>query len=182
MRVIAGKYKGMTIPMPKKGNIRPTTDRSKEALFSIINSRFDLENCAVLDLFTGSAGVAFEFASRYAQSVVSVEVNRRVQRQNADFAKEKNISEIRFISSDVFSFLKKQDEPFDIIFADPPYDLKKIQELPELVFSNKLLSPGGLLIIEHHSTLQWSNPHKFESRPYGQSVFSFFQFDVPLEE
>ncbi len=182
MRVIAGQYKGMVIPMPKKGSIRPTTDRSKEALFSIINSRYDLEECSVLDLFGGSGGVAFEFASRFSKEVVSVEMNRRVQQQCKDFAQTKGINEIRFVCSDVFSFLKRNGQLFDIIFADPPYDLTKIKELPDAVENSNALNKNGVLIIEHHSTLQWNHPSLIESRNYGQSVFSFFQFGLSLEE
>jgi 16S rRNA (guanine(966)-N(2))-methyltransferase RsmD len=181
MRVIAGKHKGMVIPMPKKGTIRPTTDRSKEALFSIINSRYDLEECDVLDLFGGSGGVAFEFASRYTNSVVSVEMNRRVHKQCIEFARSKNIEDIQFICSDVFSFLKRNEKQFDIVFADPPYHLKNIKDIPDLVADKNVLKPSGVLIIEHHSTLQWDHASLIESRAYGQSVFSFFQFDVSLD-
>lgn len=171
----------MVIPMPKKGTIRPTTDRSKEALFSIIQSRYDIQDLKVLDLFTGSASVALEFASRSAKDVVSVELNRSVQQQNMRFAKSKSVEDLRFVVSDVFRFLKKTEDTYDIIFADPPYHLARIKDLPDLVFEYKLLQPNGALIIEHHSSLKWDHPNLVESRAYGQSVFSFFQFDVSLD-
>jgi 16S rRNA (guanine(966)-N(2))-methyltransferase RsmD len=181
MRVISGRYRGLVIPMPKKGTIRPTTDRSKEALFSIIQSRYTIEELEVLDLFTGSASVALEFASREAKHVTSVELNRRVQQQNIQFAKSKNIEGLTFIVSDVFRFLKKSGVTYDLIFADPPYHLPRIKDLPDLVADNKLLNPGGTLIIEHHSSLQWEHQNLMETRAYGQSVFSFFQFGVSLD-
>lgn len=176
MRIIAGKYKGLPIPLPKGGKIRPTTDRSKEALFSIIMHRFELEDCNVLDLFGGSGNIAIEFASRGARQVTSVELNRKVSKQSQVFAKSKNIEEVRFIASDVFRFISSTKEKYDIIFADPPYDLVRISELPHLVRQAGILAPDGLLIIEHHATLKWQDQDLEESRPYGQSVFSFFRF------
>ena len=167
--------------MPKKGTIRPTTDRSKEALFSIINSRYDLEELEVLDLFGGSGGVALEFSSRSAKNVVSVEKNRRVHQQFKEFVKTKGVEDLTPVCSDVFGFLKHTNDQFDLIFADPPYDLKRIKDIPDIVLNHSVLRPDGLLIIEHHATFQWNHQSLLESRKYGQSVFSFFQFDVPLE-
>ncbi len=181
MRIIAGQYKGLTIPLPKGGDIRPTTDRAKEALFSILIHRYDFTDISVLDLFAGSGNVGFEFASRGCPSVISVEKNKRVSKQAQTFANDKGISEVHFTSSDVFGYLKRCDTAFDIIFADPPYHLPTITSLPEIIQDRKLLKPGGLLIVEHESKLQWNNPFLVESRTYGQSVFSMFQFDVSLD-
>lgn len=180
MRIIAGRYKGLTIPLPKGGDIRPTTDRAKEALFSILTNRYDFEAIGVLDLFAGSGNVSFEFASRGCPSVLSIEKNKRVAKQAQQFATDKGIDEVRFSSSDVFSYIKRCDTAFDIIFADPPYHLNNIVTLPEIIHENNLLKSGGILIVEHESKLQWENPFLIESRPYGQSVFSLFQFDVSL--
>ncbi|MCB9262802.1 MAG: 16S rRNA (guanine(966)-N(2))-methyltransferase RsmD [Flavobacteriales bacterium] len=175
MRIISGKYKGLTIPMPKGGDIRPTTDRAKESLFNILQNRFEMTNCEVLDLFSGSGNMAFEFASQDCQLVISVEKNRKITLQNIAFSMSKDI-DVQFITMNVFSFLKQSKDTFDIIFADPPYHLEKMSELPKLIFRQKLLKKGGLLVIEHHSSFKWNETIPSEQRVYGQSVFSFFEF------
>ncbi|MFT5513601.1 MAG: 16S rRNA (guanine966-N2)-methyltransferase [Bacteroidia bacterium] len=182
MRIIAGKHKGLPIPMPKGGDIRPTTDRAKEALFSILASRYDFEEISVLDLFSGSGNVGFESVSRGCNNVTSIEKNRKVAMQAQTFAVDRKIKNIKFTSMDVFQFLKKCTQTFDIIFADPPYHLQSITSLPDLIEQQQLLNSNGLLIIEHESTLQWDHKHLIETRKYGQSVFSMFQFDVSLTE
>ncbi len=182
MRIIAGKHKGLTIPMPKGGEIRPTTDRAKEALFSILTSRFDFEDVSVLDLFSGSGNIGLEFVSRGCLSVTSVEKNRRVIKQTESFTQSKNIEHITFRCMDVFQYIKGCNETYDVIFADPPYHLKTIHHLPDLIQEHQLLNPKGLLIIEHESNLTWDTPYLVESRHYGQSVFSMFQFDVSLSQ
>ncbi|MCO4820381.1 MAG: 16S rRNA (guanine(966)-N(2))-methyltransferase RsmD [Bacteroidetes bacterium] len=180
MRIIAGKHKGLSIPMPKGGEIRPTTDRAKEALFSILTSRFDFEDITVLDLFAGSGNIGFEFVSRGCLHVTSVEKNRRVIKQSEEFTKSKNIEHMSFRCMDVFQYIKRCNDTYDVIFADPPYHLKTIQRLPELIQEQQLLNPKGLLIVEHESNLGWDTTYLVESRNYGQSVFSLFQFDVSL--
>lgn len=180
MRIIAGQHKGLPIPMPKGGDIRPTTDRAKEALFSMLTHQYDFESIKVLDLFAGSGNISFEFASRGCSDVIAVEKNRRVLKQSEQFAKDKNISGIRFTAADVMSYVKRSTEQFDIIFADPPYHLSSITQLPSLIHEHQLLTNKGLLVIEHESTLHWDNPFLVENRKYGQSVFSMFQFDVSL--
>lgn len=182
MRIIAGKYRGLTIPLPKGGDIRPTTDRAKESLFNILNTRYDLEEISVLELFGGSGNVAFEFASRGSQRILSIEKNKRVSEQAKKFALDRGMNEIQFISSDVFKYVPKLEEQFDIVFADPPYHLKNISQIPEIIHEHKLLKPDGLCIVEHESNLNWNNPYLIESRAYGQSVFSMFQFDVSLDK
>ncbi|MFT5724880.1 MAG: 16S rRNA (guanine966-N2)-methyltransferase [Bacteroidia bacterium] len=182
MRVIAGLYKGLTIPLPKGGDIRPTTDRAKEALFSILTNRYDVSECTVLDLFGGSGNVSFEFLSRGCNQITFVEKNQRVSKQAEAFAESKDISGIKFTTADVFAFIKRTSKKFDIIFADPPYNLYNISEIPTLVREKGLLKSKGTLIIEHDSKLQWDSSYLVESRPYGQSVFSMFQFDVSLNK
>jgi 16S rRNA (guanine966-N2)-methyltransferase len=180
MRIISGKHKGLVIPMPKGGDIRPTTDRAKEALFSILMGRYDFDDLSVLDLFAGTGGMTFEFISRGCAKVTAVEKNRRVLNQAKAFALRHNISDIDYVGADVFTYVKQSKHTFDLIFADPPYHLKTISQLPVLIQNAGLLNPEGLLIIEHESKLKWDHPNLIESRNYGQSVFSMFQFDVPL--
>ena len=181
MRIIAGQYRGLSIPMPKGGDIRPTTDRAKESLFNILNTRYDLEEVSVLELFGGSGNVAFEFASRGSRRILSIEKNCRVSEQAKKFAAMRGIGQIQFLAADVFKYTKNIDEQFDIVFADPPYHLKNIGQIPEIILENNLLKPKGICIVEHESSLKWENQYLIESRAYGQSVFSMFQFDVSLD-
>lgn len=176
MRIIAGKHRGLTVPLPKGGEIRPTTDRAKESLFSILTHRIDLELIKALDLFSGSGNISFELASRGCPGITSVEKNRRVSRQAKDFAENRNIEGIQFRAQDVHSYLKQCTDKFDLIFADPPYHMSGINTLPELIEDSDLLLPGGILIIEHETGLNWSHPKLEEVRKYGQSTFAIFQF------
>lgn len=177
MRIISGKYRGMTIPMPKGGTIRPTTDQAREALFNILVNRYDLEGLQILDLFAGSGAMSIEFASRGAAEVHSVERNGRVVAQLKSFVDEKRISEVTIHKQDVWSFLKRGSEQvkdFDIVFADPPYAMNNLIELPSTILQSTILKNNGLLIIEHPSNLSWPDVVPDEQRIYGQTVFSLF--------
>jgi len=174
MRIVAGKYKGLQIPLPKNGDIRPTTDRAKEALFNILIHKHDLSSLKVLDLFCGSGNMSIEFASRGCPSVTGVELNSPVVKAVQNFIALRGIEEVEIVKSDVFRFIARSQEKYDVIFADPPYALATIKDLPKLIFESTLLTPGGILIMEHASQLSWNHPSWVESRNYGQSVFSFF--------
>jgi len=176
MRVIAGKHRGLTIPLPKGGEIRPTTDRAKESLFSILNHRIDLESIKALDLFSGSGNISFELASRGCEDILSIEKNRRVSKQAQQFAEDKGIQGIKFRAQDVLSYIKQSSDQFDLIFADPPYHKHGIADLPKLIEEANLLFPNGILIIEHETGLNWSHPKLEDVRKYGQSAFAIFQF------
>jgi 16S rRNA (guanine966-N2)-methyltransferase len=174
MRVIAGQYRGLPIPQPKGGHVRPTTDRAKEGLFNILSHKIELEGCNVLDLFAGSGNISIEFASRGCPKVTAVEKNPQIVNQIKSFIEQRGIMNVRVITQDVFSFLMRKSGPFQIIFADPPYDLPRIPELIDLVLNSSLLASEGMLIIEHPSQLTLSHPSLQDTRKYGQSVFSFF--------
>lgn len=180
MRIISGKYKGRKINAPKNLPVRPTTDMSKEALFNILNNNFNFSELTILDLFAGTGNISYEFASRGSDTIVCVDGDFGC----INFIK-KTAAEFNFdivpIKSDVFSFLEKHEESYDIVFADPPYDLaqKDFEKIPELVFKNKILAEEGMLIIEHskHTNLEHLE-HFSSSRNYGGSVFSFFEIDA----
>lgn len=178
MRIISGIYKGFNFDPGKKFSMRPTTDRNREALFNILVHRFDLEGIEVLDLFAGAGGISYEFASRGAGNVISVEKNPGLCQFIGQQFEKLGFEQYEVICQDAFRYVKNlPPESYDLIFADPPYADPGIRLLPEWVFSGKVLRPGGMLIIEHGSnqSFDWGNP--VEQRRYGQSTFSFFTED-----
>ena len=176
IRIISGKYKGRRITAPKNLPIRPTTDRAKESLFNILNNYTYIPELKILDLFTGSGSIAYEFASRGAKDIQAVDRNFSVVKFVNKTANEFEFP-IKTIKKDVIKFLEKTPETYDIIFADPPYDLDKIllDKILELVFERKLLKPEGFYILEHIEQHDFSqHPHFMYARKYGLTVFSFF--------
>ncbi len=176
MRIIGGNKGGLVIHAPSNLPVRPTTDRAKESLFNILHNKFDLENCNAMDLFSGTGNMAYEFASRGAKQVVCVDVNSNC----CAFIKQSKIKfgfdNIEIYKADVFQYLKKCTQKFDIIFADAPYNLPNIPDIVSLVFTHQLLKPNGQLIVEHSSSLNLSKHPKIKDvRQYGQSTFSFFE-------
>ncbi|MGB0896650.1 MAG: RsmD family RNA methyltransferase [Flavobacteriaceae bacterium] len=181
MRIISGKYKGRRITAPKKLPVRPTTDLAKESLFNILNNHFYLDDVVLLDLFSGTGNISYEFASRGCETITSVDADYGCTAFIKKTAKEFDFN-ISVIKSDVFKFLEKIKINATIIFADPPYDFSddKFAKIPELVFKNNLLAPDGYLIIEHSSYTNLSHiPHFSYAKKYGGCVFSFFEHPKP---
>lgn len=175
MRIISGKYRGLRLQAPAKLPVRPTTDLAKESLFNILQNRVDLEGISVLDLFSGTGNITYEFASRGCTNITSVDLNMHCVRFIQQTVEKLKAEGIRVVKSDVFSFLKNTFDQFDLIFADPPYDLNTIPEIAKLVWERKLLKAEGMLIIEHAGMQVFSNAPGFvETRNYGNSSFSFF--------
>ena len=177
MRIISGKYKGKRISAPKKLPVRPTTDMAKEALFNILNNQYYFEDVSVLDLFSGTGNISFEFASRATATITAVDNHTGCAKFISKIAEELNF-EINVLKNDVFKFLERTKSKYDIIFADPPYNLDSVEfsKISELVFSNALLQEDGLLIIEHGEQTDLSQLANFkEKRKYGGNVFSFFK-------
>ena len=177
MRIISGTNKGKRLIAPKKLPVRPTTDMAKEALFNILNNNFQFSQLSVLDLFSGTGNIAYEFASRGSKEIIAVDANYDCVKFIKKTAQELDFN-ITTIKSDVFKFLEKAYVKADIIFADPPYDFeeKEFLKIPEIVFEKNLLNQNGQLIIEHSKHTNLSNfPNFMEERRYGGSVFSFFQ-------
>lgn len=177
MRIISGKYKSRRITAPKKLPVRPTTDMAKEALFNILNNQYYFDDIAVLDLFSGTGNICYEFGSRGTTKLTAVDADFGCVQFIDKTSKELELG-ISAYKSDVFSYLEKTKTKSDIIFADPPYDLDlaDFERIPELVFKNQLLLEDGVLIIEHakHTDLS-QTPYFSTKRKYGGSVFSFFK-------
>ena len=149
---------------------------AKEALFNILLNQIEFENIKVLDLFSGTGNISLEFASRGAGLVISVDRSIQCIHYLKDTARQHKLEQIKTFKADVFKYLQLETDQYDLIFADPPYDLNQIPEIPKIIFDKNLLAPGGLLIVEHQSLQNLSNHAAFvEQRKYGHSSFSFFR-------
>ena len=176
MRVITGKYKGRHFDIPRTFKARPTTDFAKENIFNVLNGYIDFEDCRALDLFAGTGSISIELLSREAQYVVGLELDRdhcTFIRQCIDKLGEDNYSLIR---GDVFRYLKSCRETFDLIFADPPYALKNLEEIPQIILDKDILSEDGIFVLEHgkHNHFE-EHPCFLERRAYGSVNFSLFK-------
>lgn len=175
MRVIGGTLKGRRILPPKGITARPTTDFAKEALFNILQHSTALEGIRVLDLFAGAGGISLEFVSREAAEVVSVEQDAKLLGHLDRMIEQFGTTNWRVVKADVFSYLRTDRSRYDLIFADPPFDLETASGLPDLIRTHGLLDPEGSLIIEHARGLDFSGDPWFDvCRKYSNIHFSFF--------
>jgi len=175
VRIISGSHRGRKIIAPNSLPVRPTTDMAKESLFNILHNKLDLDGLDVLDLFAGIGSISFEFASRGAGSVTAVDINYSCIKFISDTADKLDLNQIKTLKGNVFKILRRLNGSYDIIFADPPYDLDGIEDIPDLVYQNNLLKKGGILIIEHPSGIDFSLQSGFEQhRKYSRVNFSFF--------
>lgn len=179
MRVITGKYRGRHFDIPHSFKARPTTDFAKENIFNVLTGYLNFDGLTALDLFAGTGSISFELLSRGCRQVVSVELDREHAnfiRQCSNRLKAENHTIIR---SDVFRYLKHVNTPFDFIFADPPYNLPSLKEVPNIVLqqdSNEILKNEGLFVFEHGKNNDFStHPLFIEHRSYGSVNFSIFQ-------
>ena len=177
MRIISGNKKSIIINAPKNLPVRPTTDKVKESLFNIIQNKFEINDCRVLDIFSGTGNISYEFGSRGCNDILSVDNNFNCIRFINKTAEKLEIK-IRTKKIDYLLFLKKNKEKFNIIFADPPYSflLKDYLQIIDIVRKNEILEEGGEFIIEHRSNISFINKVKeVEERNYGSSSLSFFK-------
>ncbi|WP_372637368.1 16S rRNA (guanine(966)-N(2))-methyltransferase RsmD [Fodinibius sp.] len=176
MRIITGILKGRKIHIPKTLDVRPTTDRTKEGLFSILDARKYIRGARVLDLFGGSGNLGFEALSRGCDSVLFVDNDRRNIRHIEKVAEEFELSgQIRTAASQVGDFLEGMPLPYDIIFADPPYDYPLMEEMIETIISDGWLADNGWLILEHDKRHDFSNhAHCAYKKEYGRTHISIF--------
>lgn len=176
MRIITGIYKGRRFEVPRSFKARPTTDFAKENIFNVLQGMTDFEDTSALDLFAGTGSISLEMISRGCKQVVSVEMDR----DHANFIRqcmEKLGTDANvLIRGDVFRFVKSCHQQFDIIFADPPYALKELPTLPDLILNGNLLKEGGVFVFEHGKQNDFSNHPRFvDHRSYGSVNFSIFR-------
>lgn len=176
MRIIRGSHRGRKITAPSSLPVRPTTDLAKESLFNILDNHIYFEDIRVLDLYAGTGSISYEFASRGSQYVVSVDIDPGCVRFISETATKLGFSGLKAIRSSAIGFLCHCTEKFDLIFADPPYDLEGIEEVIHMVFDRQLMNDDGWLIIEHAREKDFSTlPYFFQHRNYGKVNFTFFR-------
>ncbi len=176
MRVITGKYKGRHFEVPRTFKARPTTDFAKENLFNVLRAYIDFEDTTALDLFGGTGSISLELLSRGCPRVITIEKDRRhfafisqCQRTLSDDAWTP-------LCSDALKFINRCRETFDLIFADPPYALPELGELPDRIMNSSLLKPGTIFVLEHGKNYDFSTRADFvEHRAYGSVNFSIFK-------
>ena len=179
MRIITGRYKGRHFDIPRSFKARPTTDFAKENIFNVLIQYVDFDGATALDLFSGTGSITLELLSRGCQQVVSVELERDHHRFICDCLKKLEVkggNAVLPLRGDVFRFVKSCKQQFDFIFADPPYALKELSTLPDLIFERQLLKDDGIFVLEHGKDHDFSqHPHFVEHRQYGSVNFSLFK-------
>ena len=176
MRIIRGKYGRRRFDVPKNITARPTTDFARENIFNVIENLIDIDGIEALDLFAGTGAISLELLSRGAARVTAVEkamTQYAFIRRTAEQLGEQNLN---LIKGDVFKFLAAPHAKFDFIFADPPYDLPRFGEIPQLVLQADILKPDGFFIIEHSRAYDFSTlPGFVDHRIYGSVNFSIIR-------
>lgn len=183
MRIISGKYKGRHFDIPRNFKARPTTDFAKENLFNILCNIIDFEECTALDLFSGTGSISLELLSRGCPKVTSVEMDSLHFSHLRKSAATLNDSNWQLVRDDVFRFIRRCNSSYSLIFADPPYALKELKDIPGLILQTDMLKEGGLLVFEH------GKDHSFEDNPYfirhisyGSVNFTFLKKEKRDEE
>ena len=174
MRIISGTHKGRKIIPPNNLPVRPTTDKAKEGLFNIISNRYYFANKNMLDLFSGTGSIAFEFISRGGKEAIAIDNNSLCIEFIKNTATNLNLN-IDTIQADAIKYVSKCNNQFDFIFADPPYNYKKYEELKTIIIKQKIIKKNGILIIEHDKDTKFTDKN-IEIRKYGTINFSLFSF------
>ncbi len=176
MRIIRGKYGRRRFDVPKNITARPTTDFARENLFNVLENSNEIEGKNVCDLFAGTGAISWEFVSRGAASVTAVE-QAPVQSAFIRSVKERlGDKTLRLMRGDVFRYVERAESPYDVVFADPPYDHPRFAEIPGLILDSGLVATGALVIVEHSKKHDFSTiPGFFRHLVYGSVNFSMFR-------
>ena len=176
MRIITGKYKGRRFDIPRTFKARPTTDFAKENIFNVLMGYIDFEDATALDLFSGTGSISLELVSRGCKKVVSVEADRDHARFISPCFEKLGDHTDMLIRGDVFKFIKSCRQKFDFIFADPPYALEQLPQIPDMVLESGILAEDGIFVFEHgHKHDFSSHPRFLEHRAYGSVNFTLFR-------
>ena len=180
MRIISGKHRGKQLHPPHNLPVRPTTDFARVGLFNILNNLVDFEELRVLDLFAGTGSISFEFISRGSKEVIALDNSHQCTQFIEKMATELRTASLVALCMDAFQYLERTSDSFDLVFADPPYNMEGIDQIPDLVFKNNLLKENGLFILEHSKRHEFSaHPRFSQRRNYGNVHFSFFRLQPP---
>ena len=183
MRIITGIYKGRHFDIPRSFKARPTTDFAKENIFNVLTQYVDFDGAEALDLFSGTGSISLELVSRGCQTVVSVEMDRDHHRFIQECLKKLNTEACIPIRGDVFRFVKSCRQQYDFIFADPPYALKELPQIPDLVLQKGILKEDGIFVFEHGKDHDFSDhPNFIEHRQYGSVNFTLFRATATTTE
>lgn len=178
MRIIRGIYGRRRFSVPTNITARPTTDFARENIFNVIENLIDIENIRALDLFAGTGAITFELLSRGAKSVTCVEKAKTQQSFIQKVADTLGVKNLRLIRGDVFRFISTATSAYNLIFADPPYNLPDFDTIPELVLNSNLVEQDTIFIIEHSKNYDFSNlPYYYEHRAYGSVNFTIFKIN-----
>jgi 16S rRNA (guanine(966)-N(2))-methyltransferase RsmD len=176
MRIIRGKYGKRRFDVPKNISARPTTDFARENIFNVLENMIDFEGKTALDLFAGTGAISLEFLSRGCTAVTSVEKANVQTRFLASVKATLNADGLHIVKGDVFKFIATCSQSYDLIFADPPYDMPRFDEIPTMVLASKAIAPGTIFIMEHSKNYDFSAlPHFTRHLTYGSVNFSIFE-------
>lgn len=182
MRIISGKYGGRIISPPRNFRARPTTDLAREGLFNILSNHFYFDELKILDLFAGTGSMGIEFASRGVEKVEMIEISFPHFKFIKEVIQTLGADNVHVIRADFFKIIHKLKGQYDIIFADPPYNMVNFEKVPELILSGGILKKEGWFILEHPSRYKFEMIDGFfDNRKYGSVNFSFFQLPVSIE-
>ena len=177
MRIITGTLKGRRISVPPGATtVRPTSDRIKESIFSVIDVRKHISGSRVLDLFAGSGNLGFEAVSRGAEHVIYVESSREAVDHIDATANMFGVADkMHGICTTVEQYLHETPQPFDLVFSDPPYDYEGLESMPDTILENGWLKDDGWLILEHDKSHRFGeHPNCVFSKPYGRTIVTIF--------
>lgn len=175
MRIIRGIYGRRRFDVPTNITARPTTDFARENIFNVIENIVDLEDLTALDLFAGTGAISFEFLSRQCSQVTSVEKAATQYNFIRSVSQKLGAEGHRVVRGDVLRFLETATQPYDVVFADPPYDMPGFAEIPGRILASKVVKPGTLVVVEHSKAHDFSAlPHFLQHRAYGSVNFSLF--------
>jgi 16S rRNA (guanine966-N2)-methyltransferase len=176
MRIISGTLKGLKFKTYHGDNTRPTTDLAKEGIFNTLDSVVDFEGLEVMDLFAGTGNIGLEFLSRGARRVESVDRNVGNIRYMQEIKKANKLENWQIHRMEVVAFLKQNQTPCDLVFADPPYDYPQVHDLVNLVLGLEWFkSSQSIFVLEHVDRLVFSQKELFLKKQYGNTSFSCFK-------
>lgn len=187
MRIIAGKSRGTQLLAPKGMDTRPTQDKVKESLFSII--QWDIPDASVLDLFAGSGALALESISRGAESAVLVDKSREaldcIRKNIAKLRVEQQTTVLACDWEQALLKASNSGKTFDLVFLDPPYRMTELGSMCQRMLELKLLRSGAMLVLEHKTGAEIGVPSDFtleKERSYGETQIHFYRLEEKSNE